>query len=43
MCHHSTAEQRTAENEKRKKNVRTKQSCMAAILDHMTISYENTM
>jgi len=51
MCNHSTAEQERAGNrlggggggEKKKKKIHTKQSCMVAVLDHMTISYENTM
>lgn len=51
MCNHSTAEQERAGNrlgggEGEKKNEKkryTKQSCMVAVLDHMTISYENTM
>lgn len=46
-CNHSTAEQERAENRiggrGKKKEKHTEQSCMAAILDHMTISYENTM
>lgn len=51
MCNHSTAEQERAGNrlgeawveKKEKKYIYTKQSCMVAALDHMTISYENTM
>lgn len=38
-CKHSTAEQRMGE----KKEKHTKQSCMEAVRDHMTISYENTI
>lgn len=44
---HSTAQQERAENRiggrGKKKEKHTEQSCMAAVLDHMTISYENTM
>lgn len=44
MCNHSTAEQERAGGGLRKKEKKyTKQSCMVAVLDHMTISYENTM